>query len=103
LILSGDIYGENEQASDIVDSNAAVETAAFISVKELSTVLQTEIEKLPPVFGTLITLFHIEELSYEEIMQITGMPEGTVKNYLFRARKALKNGLLANYKKEDLC
>jgi RNA polymerase sigma-70 factor (ECF subfamily) len=103
LILSGDIYGENEQVNSIMDSNSSMETTTFIPAKELSTILQTEIEKLPPVFKTLITLFHIEELSYEEIMQITGMPEGTVKNYLFRARKALKNGLLANYKKEDLC
>ena len=103
LILSGDIYGENEQANNIMDSNTGMETSTFIPAKELSGILQTEIEKLPPVFKTLVTLFHIEELSYEEIMQITGMPEGTVKNYLFRARKALKNGLLANYKKEDLC
>lgn len=73
-----------------------------ITERELSLILKTEIEKLPPVYKTMIALFHQEELSYEEIGQVTGMPAGTVKSYLFRARKALKNNLLLNYKKEDL-
>ena len=70
--------------------------------KDLSQILKTEIEKLSPVFKTLISLFHNEEMSYDDIAQITGLPEGTVKNYLFRARKALKDSLLENYKKEEL-
>ena len=41
-------------------------------------------------------------MSYEEIAEITRMPVGTVKNYLFRARKTLKNALLMNYRKEDI-
>jgi RNA polymerase sigma-70 factor (ECF subfamily) len=41
-------------------------------------------------------------MSYEEIGEITGLPEGTLKSYLFRARKTLKNNLLVRYKKEEL-
>jgi DNA-directed RNA polymerase specialized sigma24 family protein len=41
-------------------------------------------------------------LSYEEINAITELPEGTVKNYLFRARKMLKENLLSKYHKEEL-
>lgn len=70
--------------------------------KELSRILNAEIEQLPPAFKTLITLYHNEELSYEEITQITSLPEGTVKNYLYRARKVLKKSLLLKYKKEEL-
>ena len=73
-----------------------------ISKKELTFILKSEIENLPPVYKTLITLYHNEELSYEEIKEITGLPEGTLKSYLFRARKTLKENLLAKYKKEDL-
>jgi len=29
-------------------------------------------------------------MGYKEIVEITGLPEGTVKNYIFRARKLLK-------------
>jgi RNA polymerase sigma-70 factor (ECF subfamily) len=54
------------------------------------------------VYKTLITLYHNEELSYSEIGEITSLPEGTVKSYLFRARKTLRNNLLLTYKHEAL-
>jgi len=41
-------------------------------------------------------------MSYEEIAEITGLPIGTVKNYLFRARKVMKDQILLHYKKEEL-
>lgn len=78
------------------------ETEQFISNKELSQILKTEIEQLSPIFRTLITLYHQDELSYAEIAEITTLPEGTVKSYLFRARKALKDKLCQTYKKEAL-
>lgn len=70
--------------------------------KELSLILETAIDQLSPVYKTLITLYHQEELSYQEIAEITSLPDGTVQNYLFRARRALKDHILLKYKKEDL-
>jgi RNA polymerase sigma factor (sigma-70 family) len=78
------------------------ESDGVLLKKELNSLLQTEIGRLPPLYQTLIGLYHQEDLSYQEITQITGLPEGTVKSYLFRARKILKEGLLFNYKKEKL-
>ena len=85
-----------------IDAPLSDETDALIYQRELSTILNDGIEKLPPVYKTLIVLYHNEELSYEEIARITSLPEGTVKSYLFRARKTLKNNLLLSYKKEDI-
>jgi RNA polymerase sigma-70 factor (ECF subfamily) len=90
---------KEEQQGNIVLSQ---EPNAGIFKKELSAILKAEIEKLPPIHKTLITLYHNEEMSYEEIAQVTQLPEGTLKSYLFRARKALKNNLLQHYKKEEL-
>jgi RNA polymerase sigma factor (sigma-70 family) len=70
--------------------------------KELNGLLATGIGRLPPVYQTLIGLYHQEDLSYHEIAGITGLPEGTVKSYLFRARKQLKDTMLSIYKKEKL-
>jgi len=41
----------------------------------------------------LIVLRDLEGLSYEEIVQITGLPDGTVKSRLHRARAALRDAL----------
>lgn len=51
------------------------------------------IEALPPEFRELIALRHFTGLSYEEIAEVKGMPLGTVKNKLFRARAVLKDRL----------
>jgi RNA polymerase sigma factor (sigma-70 family) len=67
---------------------------------ELSQILGEAITLLPPLYRTLVTLYHTEELSYKEITTITGLPEGTVKSYLFRARKLLKEYLVKHYKEE---
>ncbi len=69
---------------------------------DLSGILSAAIEQLPILYRTLISLYHQQELSYEEIAQITSLPDGTVKNYLFRARKLLKQHLLARYQRDDL-
>lgn len=60
---------------------------------DLHRYLREQIELLPVQYRTVLTLFHLEEFSYQEIEQITGMPEGTVKSYLFRAKAILKEKL----------
>jgi RNA polymerase sigma-70 factor (ECF subfamily) len=50
----------------------------------------------------ILTLYHLEGMSYTEISQVTGLPISTVKSDLFRARKYLKEQLISKYKKEEL-
>src|SRR3546814_19440375 len=52
--------------------------------------LHAAIESLPPLPRTLLTLYHLEELSIPEISRITGIAEGTTKSHLFRSRKQLR-------------
>lgn len=87
-------------SAPVTDTSADPEAILF--GQDLTTILRTAIEQLPPLYSTLIVLYHQQELSYEEIMQITSLPEGTVKTYLFRARKLLKNYLLSHYQRDDL-
>jgi len=60
---------------------------------DLHRYVHEQIELLPFQYRTVLTLFHLEEFSYQEIEQITGMPEGTIKSYLFRAKALLKEKL----------
>lgn len=92
--------GRSPPVSLVAGSGYDPETALFD--QDLATILSTAVEQLPPLYRTLIALYHQQELSYEEIAQITSLPDGTVKNYLFRARKLLKQQLLARYQRDDL-
>ncbi|WP_449437042.1 RNA polymerase sigma factor [Pedobacter steynii] len=74
----------------------------LLEAKERAAILENACTELPVIYNTLIILFHKQELSLEEIAEITSLPIGTIKNYLFRARKILKQRLLTNYTKEDI-
>jgi len=70
--------------------------------KDLAERLEREIMALSPPQRIVLTLYHVEQMSYEEIGTVTGLPPGTVKSHLFRARKRLKERLLARYQREEL-
>ena len=47
------------------------------------------VAQLPEKYRRVIALFYMEEKSYEEVARLLGLPMGTVKTYLHRARKEL--------------
>jgi RNA polymerase sigma-70 factor (ECF subfamily) len=51
------------------------------------------IDALPHEFRETLVLSDMEHLSYQQIAAITGVPVGTVKSRLFRARKLLQKSL----------
>ena len=61
--------------------------------KERNKLLWKYVDELPPVQQTMISLFHRQEFSLDEIATIMDMPMGTVKSYLHRARQSLRNKL----------
>lgn len=70
---------------------------------QISNFLQEEINKLPIQYRQIISFYHLENLSQQEIAEVMNLPIGTVKSYIYRARKLMKDRLLAKYKREDLC
>lgn len=91
-----------EQMSSKLNDRLQHSAELLVFEKQRSVIINAAVERLNPVFRTLITLYHQQELSYTAIAEIMDLPEGTVKSYLFRARKALKEDLLVYYKKEEL-
>ena len=61
--------------------------------KDVSAYVHELIVQLPLHYRTVLTLFYLDEFTIPEIQVITSMPEGTVKNYLFRAKQLLKTKL----------
>ena len=72
----------------------------LLTKKDTANYVELLILQLPERYRTVLTLYHLNEFSGPEIEQITGMPEGTVKNYIFRARKLLKEKLEVYLKNE---
>jgi RNA polymerase sigma-70 factor (ECF subfamily) len=56
--------------------------------------LENSIKELPKEVRMAIILKHLQGLSYEKVAQIMNCPEGTVKTYVFRGRKLLKDRLV---------
>ena len=57
---------------------------------QLENVIKDAIAKVDPEFRAVMILRDVEELSYDEIVAVTGIPEGTVKSRLSRGRAQLR-------------
>jgi len=69
---------------------------------EIEARVRAAVERLPAPWRVAISLYHLDGLAIEEVAEVMGLPENTVKSHLFRARKALKDHLLAHSRAEDL-
>jgi RNA polymerase sigma factor (sigma-70 family) len=69
--------------------------------KEMNALVLKLVDQLPAQYKMVLTLYHVDQMNYQEIENVTGMPEGTVKNYLFRARNLLKEKVKKYLGKEE--
>jgi len=75
---------------------SAQEPPAAVEAAEQRAFLHRQIAALPTKYRLVITLFYLQELSYQEIAQVLDLPLGTVKTHLFRARERLQQQLQAS-------
>lgn len=60
---------------------------------QLAAAVRAAVAELPSGYRLLLTLRHFDDLSYDEIAGVTGMPIGTVKTGIHRARGQLRTRL----------
>lgn len=100
-------YRRRKHVGPTIDVNEVEGFALFHEVQEVdpegqffNRIVDDEvlraIDTLPDEFRETLVLSDIEELSYAEIAEVTGVPVGTVKSRLYRARQALQR-LLYDY------
>jgi RNA polymerase sigma-70 factor, ECF subfamily len=85
---------EMEAAADGIQSLQLAPAQAGLTLDVESLLAQ-----LPENYRQVITLFYLEQKAYEEVAVMLGLPLGTVKTLIFRAKKAL---LQANARQERL-
>ena len=94
ISLDQSMFGDDDtenQTRDIADSSAGPEE--LLERKELDKELRSAIATLPRQFRTAIVLRELEDMSYEEIAQVTKTDLGTVKSRISRARTKVQQVL----------
>lgn len=62
---------------------------AVVNSHEAQARVRVAMDQLHPDHREILVMRHFEDLSYAEIGELLGVPQGTVMSRLFRARKAL--------------
>src|SRR5262244_580139 len=84
------IAGSEGETFDLPIESARLTPEQESERRERRTEIESVIRALPANYRELIILRHSQDLSYEEIVEVTGLPLGTVKNRLFRAREMMR-------------
>jgi RNA polymerase sigma-70 factor, ECF subfamily len=69
------------------------ETGQAVQDEFANKMIHNAIQELPEHFKTVVILRDVQELSYDEISEIVGVPLGTVKSRINRARIQLQSEL----------
>ncbi|MGA7201947.1 MAG: sigma-70 family RNA polymerase sigma factor [Candidatus Cybelea sp.] len=81
-------HDASDELPDRADPAQGPEQQA-IALDEASRLRQA-IDALPEKYRAVVTLFHLQGRQYEEIASVLGLPLGTVKTHLFRAKEQLR-------------
>lgn len=84
-------YLSTEKDYDIPDQTTSPESDTNTLITD--KIIQKSVDKLSPKFKQVIILRDIQGFSYEEIAEIVGIPLGTVKSRVNRARLKLQEDL----------
>lgn len=61
--------------------------------EERRVAVRAAVADLPARYRAVVTLFYLEERNYKEVAEILGIPMGTLKTHLHRARALLREAL----------
>lgn len=78
----------------LLDPETIIAIDAEDDTEDLDRALAAGLDRLPLVEREALTLFYLDDLSLAEIATALGIPVGTVKSRLFRARTLLRHHLL---------
>ncbi len=99
-VTSIDATMDDEDSAPLQIPDRALKPDEHIEQSQFQEQVRTMIAELPPKYSAVITMYHIQSLSYDEIAETLDLPIGTVKAHLFRARNALKK-LVMNVMEPD--
>ena len=86
------LNGDNISQKRLVESKNYISEDGFDNLEkdELKTYLWKTVDLIPMKYRELILMRYLQELKYDEIAEIAGLPVGTVKNRIFKAKELLR-------------
>jgi RNA polymerase sigma-70 factor, ECF subfamily len=79
-------FGGDHLLATLIDKS---DPHAELAAEERRREVLKALDSLPDLYRTLVHLYYWMDCSLEEIAELTGVPPGTAKSYLARARKKL--------------
>jgi RNA polymerase sigma-70 factor (ECF subfamily) len=79
----------------VLADGSVEDPAAAAERRDMARSLERAVSRLRPEYRESVVLFYVEGASYQEICEVTGLPLGTVKTNLHRARKELAQEMAA--------
>jgi RNA polymerase sigma-70 factor (ECF subfamily) len=79
----------------VLADGSVEDPAAAAERRDMASSLERAVSRLRPEYREAVVLFYVEGASYQEICEVTGLPLGTVKTNLHRARKELAQEMSA--------
>ena len=95
-IFSISSYGDDNETFDIPDESARPDVITDSGIK--NQIIQKALLKVSDSYREMVILRDIQEMSYEEIAEVTGIAVGTVKSRINRGRSQLQKLLKDIYK-----
>ncbi len=93
LSLDAPRSDDDESGWDLASDEPSPEQQ--IERQELRALVQSQVEDLPPKYRMVVTLYHLQGMTYQEIAQVLDLPVRTVETQLYRAKGMLRERLRA--------
>lgn len=90
-----DVVEDTDQQLNQLEKTESTEDTVLIKAKQ--EMIHREIDSLPEQYREVIQSFYLQEKSYEQISQETGIEKKSVESRLYRARLWMKR----HWRKED--
>jgi len=84
---------EGKSLADILPDGSP-DAVSLLESQESSEMIRNEVRRLPANWAMAISLYHFDDLSYDEIAEAMETPKATVATYISRGRKQLAQNLM---------
>jgi len=84
---------DGRSLSDVIADGGA-DPITILESDETAGMIRAEVQKLPANWAMAVSLYHFDDLSYDEVAEMMEIPKATVATYISRGRKQLADRLM---------